>query len=513
MSLLGPQWPPFALVPDSYSTAAADELADFAVQVLHQPPDEWQHNTLRIGCGERRDGTWAAAEVLLGAQRQNGKGVIPEARGLGGLFLLGEQELIYTAHVSDTVQKCFQRCIDLVEGSDELIRRVKRINRTHGQEAIEHVNGGTFAFRTRGIRPGKGRGLTCDCLFLDEALYLAQELLDGLLPTMLARPNPQIWYLSTPPETSDAPLMRIRDEALAGAPNMAMALWCNPPEADLEDEATLASANPAWGIRLNTAMMAVLRRRLGEAGFARECGGIWPVVGQEAQWKLLIEAFWIDAKVDHRRPSSQMRSPVAYGVSVAPDRSWSAIAAGGRMAGGGRLIEVTARDGVADYRPGTAWLISRMTELEEHRPCVVVIDDKAIAEQAEAAGLVVHRALPADQAAAAATLYDGLSGDDPVGRDVHQLDQPHLRVAAAAVRRRRSGAAWYLESSSTVDIAPIKAASLALWGHATPRVHRRVRVGSVAVVGARERSARPVESVEQARMREQIERDLARSAG
>lgn len=512
--LLGPQWPPFALVPESYTTAAARELADFAV-MYGQPPDEWQANTLEIGCGERQDGTWAAQEVAVLTQRQNGKGGVFEPRGLGGLFLLGERRIIYTAHNIDTAKMAFGRCVDLVDGCDDLRRRVKRVNKTNSEEAIELLDGAELQFRTRGRVAGKGRGFSCDCLFLDEALYLRQEALDALMPTMLARPNPQIWYLSTPPEDGEAALMTIRDDGLAGVPNMAMALWCNEPGADLTDERVLAYANPAWGIRLNQQVMEVLRRRLGDEGFARECGGIWPRRGV-AEWLVIPEAAWEAAEAR----GSQLVGRPAYGVYVPPDRSCAAIATSGVSSVGGRHIEVTGdADQVLDYRPGTRWVVGRLQELERHRPTVLVVDDKALADEAEAAGLTVHRASVGDVVTGCQLLFDGIAGADVAARDVHHIGQPELTDAAAGAVKRDVGGSWaWARRDLSVEVAPIAAGSLALFGHCTPRVWRRDRTPAAAFVDVAARpQARPsrrlaaavVEDVAAARLREQIERDLA----
>lgn len=512
--LLGPQWPPFALVPDSYTAAAARELHDFAV-MLGQPPDEWQDNVLEIGCGEQQDGTWAAQEVALLVQRQNGKGGVFEPRALGGLFLFGERLIIYTAHLVETAQMAFGRCVDLVDGCDDLRRRVKRVNRISTQESIELLDGAELQFRTRGLGTGKGRGFSCDTLFLDEALYLRQESVDALMPTMLARPNPQIWYLSTPPEDGDAALMKIRDDGLAGVPGMAMALWCNQRGADLTDERVLAFANPAWGIRLNRQVMAVLRRRLGPEGFARECGGIWPRKGA-AEWQVIPEDAWEAAE----EPGSQLVGRPAYGVYVPPDRSWSAIATSGVSSVGGRHIEVTGdADQVLDYRPGTRWVVGRLQELERHRPTVLVIDDKALADEAEAAGLTVHRASVGDVVTGCQLLFDGVAGADVAARDVHHIGQPDLTDAAAGAVKRDVGGSWaWARRDLEVEVAPLAAGSLALFGHCTPRVWRRDRAPAAAFVDVAARpQARPgrrlaaavVEDVTAVRLREQLERDLA----
>ena len=70
--------------------------------------DDWQQFVLRHALGERADGKWAAQTVGLTVGRQNGKGSILEARELAGLFLLGEQLIIHTAHLQKTATQHFQ---------------------------------------------------------------------------------------------------------------------------------------------------------------------------------------------------------------------------------------------------------------------------------------------------------------------------------------------------------------------------------------------------------------------
>jgi hypothetical protein len=526
--VLGPQWPPFALVPESHTTETARELAEFSA-MYGQPNDPWQTNVLEIGCGETVEGNWAAQEVLLATQRQNGKGGVVESRGLGGLYLLGERLIYYTAHNIDTAKMTFDRCVELVTGFDDLRRRVKRVNETNSQEAIELVGGAEFRFRTRGrgrskVKPtedaqsgGKGRGFSCDCLFLDEALYLQQDALDALGPTMLARPNPQIWYLSTPPVTAAAALMKIRDDGLAGVPGMAMAMWANPHGADLSDERVLAFGNPAWGIRLNLQVMAMLRRRLGDEGFARECGGIWPEPDLDNAWRVIPKAAW-EAQCD---PRSQLNGRPAYGVWVPPDRSMSAIGAAGARLGGGRHMEITGNDEIGDdYRPGTAWVVPRLKQLERHEPLVVVIDDEALAKEAAAAGLAVHRADVRDMVTGCQLLYDGVAGPDVEARDLFHRGQKVADDAIKGAEKRNVGGSWaFARSGLDWDVTAAASMALALAGAATPRlwrVERRPGAAFVASVphrasGPRQMPAAPeYEDVTQQRLREQLERDLAR---
>lgn len=60
--------------------------------------DDWQSWFLTQALGTLPDATWAATDVGLVVSRQNGKGTVLEVRELGGLFVLGEELIIHTAH-------------------------------------------------------------------------------------------------------------------------------------------------------------------------------------------------------------------------------------------------------------------------------------------------------------------------------------------------------------------------------------------------------------------------------
>jgi hypothetical protein len=471
--LLGHQTPRYLIVPDCVSNAA-HEAIDFYHR-LGMKLDPWQQLSLRSGLGEDELGEWVALLVAILLQRQNGKGNVAEARGLAGLFLFGDQKIIHSAHRQDTAMSAFKRVKMLIEGSYDLSRRVKRMPESNGEALVELMDGRVWEFRTRG-RDG-GRGLSAQTLFLDEALEMELEVMADLLPTLLAVPGAQVWLFSTPPKLWGQYLTQLRARVLAGeVTNRAYLEWSNPKGADLTDPAVLAAANPALGIRLTLAKLNLLRDELGDELFARECGGIWPEP-TAGDWLVIPQQRWEGREVP---PDSQIIGRPAFGVYVPPDRSYSAIAAAGARENGGRQIEVTAKDGVVDFRPGTGWIVGRLLELERHKPCVVVIDDKAVAEAAEAAGLVVHRASVGDVVTGCQALYDGVAGADEETADVHHIGQQDLTDAVAGAVKRVVGGSWAWDRrAATVDISTIAAASLAVFGLGSPRVHRPERVNRI----------------------------------
>ena len=118
--------------------------------------DPWQRLVLRDGLGEREDGSWAAFEVAMILARQNGKNVVFEARELAGLFLLQEKLILHTAHQYKTAQEAYRRIADIVTNYDWFRRKVKRIVRTNGEEAIELTSGARLRFIARSKSSGRG---------------------------------------------------------------------------------------------------------------------------------------------------------------------------------------------------------------------------------------------------------------------------------------------------------------------------------------------------------------------
>lgn len=460
-----------------FSTSAGDEVIDLAATaglIL----DPWQQFVIRNAMGERPDGRWSAFEVGLVVARQQGKGSVLEARELAGLVLFGEMQIVHTAHELKTSMKHFKRLIRLFDGSDDLRRRVKKVINSNGKEGLEMVNGAVLECLAR--TKSAGRGFTGDLVVLDEAYALTDEQMEASMPTMLAVDNAQVWYTSSPPldAVSGQILMALRDRGEAGLAGRLF--WADyglagnldlVDEMDLDDKAAWMAALPSMRSgRVREENVQVMRDVLTNKGFAREILGIWPPKPSQVGFRVIAERFWL-AMQD---PASQIAGRPAIGVYVPPDRSYSAIAAAGVRADGARHIELTGNDAQGyDYRPGTPWIVPRLKQLNGHNPSVMVIDDKAIADEAEEAGLVVHRAGVADVVTGCQLLYDGIAGPDPSGRTVYHLGQQAMTDAVAGAAKRKIGNSWAWERHDlTSDIGPLAAASLALFGHCTPRAHR-----------------------------------------
>lgn len=462
----------------AYSSSAGAEAVDLAASA-GLVMDPWQSYVLRCSLGERTDGRWSAFEVGLVVSRQQGKGSVLEARELFGLVLGGERQIIHTAHELKTSMKHFKRLIRLFDGSDDLRKRVKKVINSNGKEGLEMMNGAVLECIAR--TKGAGRGYTGDLVVFDEAYALTEEQMEASVPTLLAVDNAQLWYTSSPPLDADTGriLMALRDRGEGETGSRDRLAWFDYGlpgsldrinEMNLDDRVGWRSALPSMRSgRVREENVQVMRDLLTDKGFAREILGIWPPKPNLAGWRVIPEHLWT-AALD---AESEIEGRPAYGVHVPPDRSYSAVSAAGSRAGGGRHVELTGNGTLDDFRPGTAWIVPRLLELERHQPSVVVIDDKAVADEAETAGLTVHRANISDVVTGCQLFFDGIAGADPEGRTVHHIGQPELTKSLAGAAKRNVGGSWAWERHDlTVHVSPVASASLALFGHATPRVHR-----------------------------------------
>lgn len=462
--------PRICSIPPRSGSSGGDavELASHAGLVL----DPWEAWVLRESLGERADGKWAPFEVGVLVSRQNGKGAIFEARVLAGLFLFGERLILYSAHEFKTAREMFLRIKELVEGSDQFRRRVRKVSTSHGEEGIELTTGQRLRFIARSR--GSGRGFSGECNIWDEAQNLPDAMVDALMPTMSAKPNPQLWYGATAGDKDIAPcgqLARLRRRGMAGCdPSLAYFEWSIDPHTefcgagcdahdDEDDPASWAKANPSYGVRISAEHVAREHASMSRAGFARERLGVgnyppewdgWEVIPAET-WRALADA------------DSTMVDPVAFAVDAAPNGVWGAVAAAGTRPDG------LLHGEVVDHRPGTSWMVPRLMELASRwNPSVIVVDPAgpagALVADVDAAGVGVVKASARDTAQAFGWFYQEVTE----GGRLRHLDQPMLAAALAGASTRSLGdaRAWDRRGPS-VDICPLVAVTLAAWGHAS----------------------------------------------
>lgn len=464
--------PRVSAVPDYVSSTGQEaiELCEMAGLFL----DPWQQLVLSQGLGERADGKWAAFEVGVCVPRQNGKGGILEARELTGLFLLKERLQIHSAHQFDTSLEAFGRLLHLIEDTADLSRRVKRVSRSHGEEGIELLGGPRIRFRTR--TKGGGRGFTCDALYLDEAMIISEMMHGALLPTLSARPNPQVWYMGSAVDQTvhehGVVFARVRERGLKGDdPALAYFEWSvdalsddgvplSPEHVDdvlTSDELLWAAANPGLGIRISAAHVEKERRSMDARTFAVERLGVgdWPATDGSAAGLVIGLDQW-DGLIDL---DSRPVDPVCFAFDITPARESAAVSVAGVRDDGLLHVEIV------DRRRGTGWVVARLVELyERHSPLAFVCDASGPAASL-LPELAEHGIEPLTVSAPEMAQACGVFYDTVEQARLRHLGTPELRSALRGAAKRPLGDRWaWSRKDSSVDISPLVSSTLALWG-------------------------------------------------
>lgn len=473
----GEQRPRIESIPPYTSTSGREavELAAMAGLFL----DPWQEHVLVNALGERPDGKWAAFEVGLVVSRQNGKGSLLEARELAGLFLLNERLIVHSAHEFATSLEAFTRLSNLIDETPDFRRRVKRVSHAHGEEGIELKTGQRIRFRTRTKRGG--RGFTADCIILDEAMKIPESAHGALLPTLSARPNPQLWYTGSAVdqeyEEHGVVLARIRERGLAGGdPSLAYFEWsADVPFANLtpdiaNDPKLWAQANPALGIRISEEHVGneYASTRGGRTFVVERLGvGDWPRTDL-ANVLIISPESWAECVDEHSTPGD----PVVFAVDVPPDRSSAVICAAGERPDGLPHVEV------CEMRRGISWVPDRLAELvQRHHATAVCLDAygpvKSIIPDLEQRNLPLITLATGDVVQACGMFYDAVVDTG----DLRHRGEEALTAAVMGAATTPLGDAWkWSRKSSSVDISPLYGTTLALWGlltipKATPDVY------------------------------------------
>lgn len=383
MSTLTVVEPAYLWVPPRAGTLAdvVYATADLADLVL----DPEQRLVIDAFCSINDEGLWAALVACLVESRQNGKtaGVLAPI-ALAELYDEDDPDrVVWTAHRFKTSRDAFLETQGLIDNSDALRRRVRRVNESHGEESIELMNGAILEFLARSRM--SGRGLGGKLVILDEAFALQGGMLGALLPTLSARPNPHVLVASSACMVDSEQLHELVKTGRAGNDeSLIYAEWCdrgswqdpgcadpkcrhsrppnNVPGCALDDESRWLNANHSLGRRrvngtgLTYRFVRQERRRLPPVEFGRERmgwheypAGVGDTFSQAAFTACAIPIDEVD----------RGRLPVFFLDASPKLRSASITTA---------LAGVKPHAELADYRVGAHWLVERAAELREKHP-------------------------------------------------------------------------------------------------------------------------------------------------
>ncbi|WP_338024618.1 terminase [Bifidobacterium aerophilum] len=425
--------------------------------------DLWQQGLLWLLFARRQDGRYACGE---------GGTVVSSCRQIGKTFTLGTAmflkcilhpglKVIWTAHHTRTSDETFADLCDLAKNR-LLARYVERIRRANGQQEITFRNHSRIMFGAR--ENGFGRGLhSVDVEIFDEAQILTVRALDNMLPIVNVSPDPLVVFLGNPPKPGDQSEVfeEKRQAALNGTDGMVYVELAADRDADPDDRDQWAKANPSYPKRTSETAILRMRNLMADDSFRREALGIWD---ETTASRAIDPTAWQAATIDPEQVDKT--GLIGYALDMAPDRSTLAI--GGAIRHPDGTVHVELREFKATRQHGTMWAVDHIAA---HWPktASVVIDAQspaaALLQELKSRHVRPIVTNAQDMGRACGMFQDMLNAHKLT--HLPDRDSPALATAVAnAVTRPigSSGAVGWNKMGSDIDISPLVAVTLALYG-------------------------------------------------
>ena len=412
---------------------------------------------------DAKTGLFAYREVGLTVPRQSGKSSLILAVIFARALAEGRQQVRYTAQTgSDARKKLVDDWLPVVENSPFFKRGLFRTRLTNGHEALKFRNGSHVGLVATTKKSGHGG--TIDLAFLDEAFAHPDARLEqALRPAMITRtfPGSQLWVVSTAGTPEGSPYLwdkveKYREVASAGL-NHSVCYFEYSADEDLDPSAedTWWSCMPALGFTQTVDAVRGEFEGMALNEFERAYLNRWKTASSDPVIPLSV---WKDLA----DPNSYAVDPVVFAFDVTPDQQYASVAVCGRREDGRFHVEVV------DQRQGTDWVASRIGGLvRDHNPLAVVCDPGGTAgaqlPKLANEGVDVVGVSAREHAQAYGLFIEGVGNGD-----VRHLGSLELVSALDGALRRPLGEAWgWARKSSAVDISPLVAVTLALWGFQT----------------------------------------------
>lgn len=472
--------PPRFATPRDHSRATyGARVAEVALE-LGTPLMPWQRYVADVALEvDPTTGLLVYRDVILTVPRQSGKTTLLLAimvfRALATQALGGPQVIDYTAQNRLYARKKWEdEHVAAIERSG--FGELCRIRKSAAMEAILWHNGSRHQIISGTETAAHGE--VVDLGVVDEAFAQRDFRLEqALKPAMQTRIQAQLWIVST---AGDRRSTFLRSKVDAGreltqrGQNRGICYfeWSAEEGQDPSSVETWKRCMPALRHEGNLQGTTVIDTVATDFAtmdlpeFKRAYLNLWDarrgegVIGDE-DWQRCL------------RRRSKALDPVAIAFDISPEHRSGAIAACGRSSSDPSALHVE----VIDHRSGSAWMIDRLVELvNRHQPAALVCDGAGPAGSLlaglQSAGIEVTVATTRQHIHACGLFFQGVTGESPSGeedtlyRRIVHIGQVELNEAIAGSDRRQVNDAWlWTRRTSNTDIAPLVAATLAVWGH------------------------------------------------
>ena len=418
----------------------------------------WQRYVAEVGCELLEDGRPAYREVIVTVPRQSGKTTLFLCWQLDRVLNWGRgQRSVFTAQSGkDAREKWLDEIFPLLRTS-KLRPFIRKISEGNGNESVHFKRPAGSIIRVLATAQGSGHSKTAHQAVLDEIWadtdYRREQ---GLRPAMLTVPDAQLLVCSTAGTAASVVLNakvemgRQAAEEDSGS-GVAYFEWSMPDGCDIDDETRWPEFMPALGYTQSAETIKAEMQAMSMPTPERvRAYGNRKTAGKDT---LIPEHIWREVCV----PGAGPEAATVFAVDVDPDRTRASI-----VAADADTVELL------ENRSGTDWVVGRVNELAEKHGGLVVVDARgpaaSMAKDIEACDESEHMLTGPTVARACQDMYDAI-----VNGNVTFGSHPKFDAAIEGAVKRKSGDTFtWNRTSSTDDVTPLMAASIARWAARHP---------------------------------------------
>lgn len=441
------------------ATSLGFEAVDFAEGSLGLSLFPWQKWFLVHSLELLGDGSLRFKKVLLLLPRQNGKSFIVSVRLLWRLFMEPGTQTLGSAHKLEAAEEIWALALGMVRRS-ELSGDVSQVSNVNGNKFFRTVDDSRW--KVQATNDDGGRSLTIDDLFFDELRqhrdYTAWAAMTG---TMVARANSQLLCASNAGEAKSEVLKVEREGALKAIETkdvhseVGLFEWSAREDRAVDDLDGWYEANPSLGWTI-TERSIRSQMSAPEHKFRTEHLCQWVTVSAEGPFPEGV----FEACVDEESRIAEGSQRV-IAIDTSHNRGMTYIAVAGYRDDGLPHCQILIK------RANTEWVVDTVSGYMGgvDKPDAVVVQGKgapasSLIEFLALAGVQVTKCEGNDLGASC-----GQFADRVMNRTVRFRDQLALLIAAGDAVKKDLGEVWvWSRSKSPVDVAPLCAVTMALWG-------------------------------------------------
>ena len=292
---------------DNRLKSEGGKLAELC-ELIGEPQLSWQAFVTDIGLEVDSDGNYTHPIVQTITGRQSGKTRMLVHLILYALFIGDQKLILYAAQDRQQAKHVFEAVAQIVDDTPALKAEVAKRRDMTGVEMLRLYDGSTL--RILSTRQSAWRGHACDLVILDELReHYDRDTFSAALYTMRARPNTQLWAVSTAGSPESVVLRDLVDRGRVSVDTvdpMAYFEWSADGIANLDpsDPDMWRLANPTLGDVIDEETL-LEELRSDPTGFLCEALCVW-VDDPAANVPLVTSAAWdacIDTEVDATRLS------------------------------------------------------------------------------------------------------------------------------------------------------------------------------------------------------------------